>query len=198
MKALSLILIVVLIVLSGCQAAKRLGDTVRHLGGEHSPEIVKKIVEVAVEVAEVIEQSVEAAMVQKMWWAIPACLFGIGGSVFLIALKQVKIGVALAAGLLVTLLLSITVLKHFALIGWIVLGIGALIASYALYQAWLYRDGFSRLFLTGEAGKREMDDVAKTNTYGGEDDHGIAGVLQNKATERLVLAERKKAGLVRD
>lgn len=176
---------------SGC-------STLKHLAGKHSTAMVAEIVEQAAELIEAIGDNIEAVVILKMWWLIPGCLLGLGAAAFLLVLKQAQLALALATGFGVTLVLSITVFKHFALIGYIVLGLGVVAAGYAMYRAWLYRDGFSRLFLTGEAVKVEMDEVTKTNVYGGKDDHGIAGVLQNPATERLVLLERKKNGLIRD
>ncbi len=195
MKRLAIIVLVIcLVTLAACTPLKSIGDTLRHLGGSHSSEVIKKIVEAAT----VIKADIETIVVRKTWWIIPAAIFGIGAAAGLAVLKQVKLALALAVAWGVVLVLAIAVFKHFALIGYIVLGIGLLLVGYVLYQAWLYRDGFSRLFLTGEAGKTEMDEVAKTNTYGGKDDHGIAGALQNSATERLVLLERKKNGSARD
>ena len=176
-----LIGLVFLFVLSGCGLLKSIREVI-------CPPAVQTDIKV----------DPQSEIIAKAWWIIPGCLLGLGAAAFLLVMKQVKLAMALAAAFAVTLVLSITIFKHFALIGYIILGIGILLAGYALYKAWLYRDGFSRLFLTGEASKLEMDEVGKTNIYGGTDDHGIAGVLQNKVTERLVLLERKKNGTAKD
>lgn len=177
------VLLIILLLLAGC-------SILQHLGGKHSPEMVADMVELY----EATADNIEVAVILKMWWLLPACLLGLGAAAFLLAMKQIKLAIGLAAGFGTTLVLSITVFKHFALIGYIVLAIGLLIVGYALYQAWLYRDGFSQLFRTSEAAKFELDTEGKEVVFGKDDnDHGLAGQLQNKATERLVLQERKKA-----
>ncbi len=186
MKLFVVMLLLALLLLAGCAM-------LRHLGGEHSPPTIKEIAAEVVKVVEVIQGDIAAMIVQKSWWLIPGCLLGLGAAAFLLVMKQVKLAIGLAAAFGTTLILSITVFKHFALIGYIVLAIGALIVGYALWQAWLYREGFSQLFRTGEATKPELDEVGKARIFGADDDdHGLAGSIQSKATERLVLLERQK------
>ncbi len=176
-----------LAVLAGCA-------TIRHLGGMHSPAMVVKMVELIKAAAD----NIEAVIILKMWWLIPACLLGLGAAAFLMVMKRVKLALGLAAAFGVTLVLSITVFSHFALIGYVVLGIGLLLVGYALYQAWVYREGFSQLFRTGELTKPELDEVGRDRVYGTGKSHGLAGGIQSKATEKLILLERQSDGPVGD
>ncbi len=166
--------------------------TIDHLAGKHSPAMVEDIVEQATELIELMADNIEAVVILKMWWLIPGCLLGLGAATVLMFLKQTQLAMALAAGFGVTLVLSITVFKHFALIGYIVLAIGLLIAVYALWRVRAFRQGFSQLFKTGEATKPELDELGKDKIYGTGEDHGIAGNIQSKTTEKLVKQERVK------
>ncbi len=197
------LIILAVCLLAGCAAVQH------SLAGKHSPAIVEDIVEqvspAMVEdllehippeaVEEIIEHftdNIEAVVVLKMWWLIPGCLIGLGAAAVLLFLKQTQLAIALAAGFGVTLVLSITVFKHFALIGYIVLAVGLLIAGYALWRVRAFRQGFSQLFRTGEAVKPELDELGKDKIYGTGKDHGLAGNIQSKTTEKLVNQERVK------
>ncbi len=174
-----------LILLSGC-------GVLGHLAGKHSPTIVADIAVELAELGEVIGDNIESIIILKMWWLIPACLLGLGAAAVLMVLKQAQLAIALAAGFGVTLVLSITVFKHFALIGYVVLGIGILIAGYALWQAWLKRKALEQSVETNDKSKQFMGETAKQLMFGDKDTHGAAGKIQSLATEKIIAKIRGK------
>ena len=174
-----------LFLLSGC-------SILGHLGGKHSPAIVADIMEDAAELIELMGDNVESIIILKMWWLIPACLLGLGAAAVLMVLKQVQLAIALAAGFGVTLVLSITVFKHFSLIGYVVLGIGLLIAGYTLYRAWLKQKALEQSVKTTDKTKQFLGETSKQVMFGDKDSHGAAGKIQSPATEKIIAKIRGK------
>lgn len=104
----------------------------------------------------------------------------------ILGLKQLKLGIALAAAMGVVLVLSIMVFEHWVLVAWVGLGLTVLIIGYA---AWLNRKAFAQNILLQEKGKARMIDVTKDEIYG---DDGIADIVQSPATKKMVKAERER------
>ena len=126
---------------------------------------------------------------EKLWWLIVVALVGIALSVFLVMQGQIKSGIAFAASFGTLLVLSITVIQHFKLIAWIVV---ILVVAIIVYALWLQKRAIKQLIGTGEVTKKEMDEVGLAKVYGVGEDHGLAGIIQDKATEKMVKKERKK------
>jgi len=136
-------------------------------------------------------------IIGKVWWMVPIGILGVAAGSFLLAQGSLKLGLAVVIGCGVALGLSITVFQHFALIAWFGFGLAAVGIFYAVYQAYLHRKAIAELVKTGEAAKLSMSAKAKAVVFGAADnegDHGAAGTIQSKATEKLVAKERKQVG----
>ena len=180
-KLFIVILLSSLLLLSGCQVLS-------HLGGKHSPAMVEEMVKLI----EAVADNIEAVIILKCWWLIPGCLIGLGAAAFLAVMKQVKVALGLAAGMGVTLVLSITVFKHFALIGYIVLAIGVLIAGYALWRVWLHCRALVEAVETTEKTKPLLSETSRQMMFGGNFDKGEAHEIQSPATEKIIAKIRGK------
>ena len=101
-----------------------------------------------------------------------------------LGLKQLKLGIALAAAMGVVLVLSIMVFEHWVLVAWVGLGITVLVIGYA---AWLNRKAFAQNVLVQEKGKAKMIDITRDEIYG---DGGIADGVESPLTKKMVKAER--------
>ncbi len=130
---------------------------------------------------------------KSVLWMVPWLILGSGGAIVLIFLKQIKLGIALGAGCVVSLILALTVFKHLAIVTWGAVAVGALVAGYGLYRVWINRRAISELVMTAELAKEDMTEDAQTRVFGDEGS-GEAGEIQSKATEKLVAVERKRNG----
>jgi len=139
----------------------------------------------------VIEQTPQMAILTRCWWLVPGSVLGVAGAVFLAVQGRLKLALSLGAAAGATLWLSVSVFSHFALMGYIGLAVPILILGYAGWQAYIKARAVPELVETVEKAKERMDIVDSVELFGGDDDHGLAGTIQSKATEKLVAEVRK-------
>lgn len=121
-------------------------------------------------------------------WLILICLIGIGisGALFL---AGNKLGIAGAAGSIITLIAAITVNQHLGLISWIGLAIIVAIVGLLIWQICVNRKALSEIIQSVDTAKNDLTDDVKNALFG---KGGIFKLIQSPSTEKIVDAEQSK------
>ena len=131
----------------------------------------------------------EVMIFNKIWPLLLIGILGVGASFFLIVQGNLKWGIGGAVACGTVLALSVTLIEHLQIIAWVGSAIIILLIVYALWQAWIQRQALKQTVLTAELAKDKMDIVAKAVVFGKDEDgkdHGEAGKIQTKSTEKLI------------
>ena len=175
---LFIICLFLITILAGCNLLKPIGDMInRGLGRDAQPPL----------------PTTEEKMFDRMWWMLPLGALAFGAGMFLLVQKQIMIGLGIMASSIAVLLISVALIEKFQLIAWIGSGIFVLVVAFAVWQIWLNRKAFEQSVITLEEAKPEMDAQQLVTVFGpDEKDHGLAGKIQTKSTEKLIKKVRNK------
>lgn len=183
---LSIVLLFIVAVFSGCAPLKSFGQTIgRGLGlcSEQPP----------------ANFSSKSMLFGKLWPLLIIGVVGATASVFMIMQGTVKWGVSGFVSCIVMLVLSVTLVEHIKVIPWIGSGIIILVIGYAVWQTYLKHQELKlkdvalvEAVETTEAAKNEMDKDQKAVVFGTSNDHGLAGTIQSLTTEKIINKIRGK------
>jgi len=168
------IFLICLILISGCNAMKSVGQAICK-GLDLCP------------VQPSAEPSSKAMVFSVIKYMLPLGVLGIGAGMFLITQKQLMWGLGAIVSCVAILVITVALIEKLGPIAWIGAGIIVAVIVFAMWQVWLQRKALEQTTITVEKAKEEMDNDQKAAVFGtSEKDHGLAGKVQSKTTEKII------------